>query len=1312
MEYNKIENLWKLSKSEVANMTKRLLSMLLALVLVFSTVPQAAFAAEDTLFGLIAETPSATNDTLNQILANKSVLPELAAMDVQLTGSDAPAKAAGSLKDGLLTLEAQGDWVPARYLLGEEMLPYEGSVQLEDDPDLVSVIYVRDLGAGKVRAVYDYLTALAGETARQKKNLDSISTNTIITALGMLDGGFIEDMIYAVEDLDRWDLGFSDITDEELKQVKAEYIQIIEQLLDRLVEGDDLYMEYVNRRGYPLYEDYLRVYAMLSEYDNQGLYHYYTNYRDINQELTLLSGCLHDMMGEKQSDGSYENEDIVNALLWEMGYGLLVKASDLADIAERMIRVADALPEVCSYIDSTDLRDAAAVKILFGQDRSDTPLVTNFRAQELNPVIETESAPLELLAAPKIPEAIRILDDQGQEITGQTLAVDMFDSRTLSLAASLLPEKAQGDITWKVSDSKIATVEDGQVTLLKPGTVTVTASLAKPKLSASLKLNVFYLEEAKQLTAQTEIPAIGLQSGFTSQMLVFGAGEEPLDPANLIFSIPEKESKIATVDENGVITAGDKAGTATVTAAIANDPLNRKVTAKVKVIPIQTETLSLLPLASDPAEVTLLDANGEVTADPDLAVNATIFLNAEDLDGDTYLFRISAAALDSLGREQALTAKSLKWTTTDSRIATVKGMNDGMAIVTVKKGTDGACVIGAVTTDLAKIENGITIHVRDYTPRLESASLTLNPNLTEGVTTSLLPSYGNGILSVSLHESAGKKGYREEATQRFSALWEDGLLTLDTTDAIKNGTYKLLLKAEAQNGKTYEYPLSVKVSNTLPTVTVKQSGKLNLFHTDSETAFSITAKGGTISHVVLVEESTASFVSTGFDTETGTLGLMLSEAYRNGEVPMDSKAEIRIFFEGYEIPVTKSITVGTEKKAPKLTLSDASSLVYTALEGEHSAVFTVEGVDEADITVDAPFAEAQVEGNRVKLILTGTKGGNAVITVTKPTWVGTVTLKHKVTVQTKLPTVKLSSSTLKLNTVLGDEAVADTKLSLTKGATDFAITGFTCSTEYEGFTLTLAGNTLTAQLTGPEAADKTLKLQPILTHLPTGEQITLEKALTLKVDIFTGKPAIALTASGKLDTLVPGSAITYTVKSLTNISGTPSAVRLEGNGAERFDVNLEGQTAKLTLKKGAAQEKNKSYKLTLVFTIGSQEVASKITVKVNQGTMKFAYPKSLNLYQANSRLACVLEVTAPEGASIESITLGSKTTAPLARALGNNAVTYVELSDGRVLVSFKVNNPAYLTYGKSYTLYLDITPKGNAQNAAPTQLKLTVKTFK
>ncbi|MBQ8752476.1 MAG: hypothetical protein IJZ13_05165, partial [Clostridia bacterium] len=147
-----------------------------------------------------------------------------------------------------------------------------------------------------------------------------------------------------------------------------------------------------------------------------------------------------------------------------------------------------------------------------------------------------------------------------------------------------------------------------------------------------------------------------------------------------------------------------------------------------------------------------------------------------------------------------------------------------------------------------------------------------------------------------------------------------------------------------------------------------------------------------------------------------------------------------------------------------------------------------------------------------------------------------------------------------------------------KGATDFAITGFTCDSEYQGFTLTLEDGILLARLTEPElASNGSLKLYPILTHLPTGQQVTLDKALTLKVQIYSGRPSVTVSASGKLDTIVPGSRITYTIKKLSNISGTPEAVRLEGIGAEQFRVTLEGNTAVLTLDPEVPQLKGKTY---------------------------------------------------------------------------------------------------------------------------------------
>jgi len=202
-------------------------------------------------------------------------------------------------------------------------------------------------------------------------------------------------------------------------------------------------------------------------------------------------------------------------------------------------------------------------------------------------------------------------------------------------------------------------------------------------------------------------------------------------------------------------------------------------------------------------------------------------------------------------------------------------------------------------------------------------------------------------------------------------------------------------------------------------------------------------------------------------------------------------------------------------------------------------------------------------------------------------------------------------------------------------------------------------------------------------------------------------------ASGKLDTIVPGSSITYTISKLTNIAGEPTDVRLEGTGSELFNVELnEEGNAVVTLKAGQEYQKDKSYKLQLVYTIAGQEVAANVTLKVTQSAVKFASVKALNLYQSNSRLAVVLEMTAPAGASVDSISLGSKTAKQFWNALGENDVTFVELEDGKVLVSFKIENPAYLSYGKSYTVYLDIVPEGSAANAKPTSVKLTVKTFK
>ena len=830
--------------------------------------------------------------------------------------------------------------------------------------------------------------------------------------------------------------------------------------------------------------------------------------------------------------------------------------------------------------------------------------------------------------------------------------------------------------------------------------------------------------------------------------------------------------------------------------------------------------LELIPMVGEPAEV-VQQADGSYI----------VFLDKEDVAKEKIEFSIMANAMDAEGNPIVLGPKDLKWTTSDSRIATVKS-DKYMAIgnATIKAKVDGACVITAVNNK-TKDEAIVTIHVRDYAPRLGATSLSLNTYKIEGVSTDLIPSYDNTVEAVELLEYNSKtKTY--EAGENFEVCLEGEKLFLNHTATLKNGTYKLQLVATCVNGETYTYKINAKVANKFPSVTVKQAGKFNTFFKDSTAQLKLTAKDAVITDATLFNGTYVGI----FDGSN--LNLVYDAEYLEGEGKLNNKASIEIYLEGYREVLKKSVTISTEKKAPKVALSEKSTVVNTALAGAPVTGFlayypeTEELVAPEHIRAEASFATATItEDGLVLMTLDGKKGGTVNVYVQKENWTEPVKLTHKITVQTKLPTLKMESSSVKLNTVFTDQyavqylyldqrnmVIGDLWLEATsnkesvlqemdkflvevyadgivlavdpnnlpkKGTYEIKVTAFVYNdmdpdnltqlapktfkvvvedkvptfklktstlklnknlnqpgyTAYAETSWTMSGGNPEYKVIDmvraeeyadffvsydPETANICVKLMnsekkngtypisvyPVLENIYTGNTVRLPKPVNLKVQVYEGKPSVTVKAAGKLDTIVPGSNITYTISKMTNIAGEVEDVRLEGTGSELFDVELVDGKAVVTLKSDVEYQKDKSFKLKLVYTIAGQEVAANVTIKVTQSTVKFASTKALNLYQSNSRLACTLVMTAPAGASIDSITLGSKTAKQFKNALGADGITFVEMEDGTILVSFKISNPAYLSYGKSYTVYLDILPEGNAANAKPTSVKLTVKTFK
>ena len=78
---------------------------------------------------------------------------------------------------------------------------------------------------------------------------------------------------------------------------------------------------------------------------------------------------------------------------------------------------------------------------------------------------------------------------------------------------------------------------------------------------------------------------------------------------------------------------------------------------------------------------------------------------------------------------------------------------------------------------------------------------------------------------------------------------------------------------------------------------------------------------------------------------------------------------------------------------------------------------------------------------------------------------------------------------------------------------------------------------------------------------------------------------------------------------------------------------------------------------------------------------------------------------------IDDISISTKTSSELLKALGEDGINATIEGDTAGL-KLTVENAALLKAGKSYALYLDITPKNNAANLKPAQMKLAVKVMK
>lgn len=264
-------------------------------------------------------------------------------------------------------------------------------------------------------------------------------------------------------------------------------------------------------------------------------------------------------------------------------------------------------------------------------------------------------------------------------------------------------EKAAAELTleWTSSNEEVATVDaNGLVTAVEAGTADITVSVPDTELTSTCKVTVTVPVEGIQAPDEMQLTINGTASKEIGAKLV------PEDATGVKLVYESSDENIATVDENGVVTA------------VANGEC--VITTSVQ--PIVEETAD-----SEPAEDTYSSASTDASAPASSAASETADSGSEPSDteetpsvdyssmtAETKVYVVTAATSLKLSSDsgsvkvgnsvnisvytepaEADTAKAadVKYTSSDESVATVIGTTEGDAAFTVKGVKAGSVTI-------------------------------------------------------------------------------------------------------------------------------------------------------------------------------------------------------------------------------------------------------------------------------------------------------------------------------------------------------------------------------------------------------------------------------------------------------------------------------------------------------------------------------------------------------------------------------------------------------------------------------------------
>ncbi|MBR3441775.1 MAG: Ig-like domain-containing protein [Bacteroidales bacterium] len=376
----------------------------------------------------------------------------------------------------------------------------------------------------------------------------------------------------------------------------------------------------------------------------------------------------------------------------------------------------------------------------------------------------------------------------GVKIDPETL--ELIEGETGTLKATVEPADATDKkVNWTTSSAEVATVADGVVTAVAPGTATIIATTADGGKTVTCAVTV----NPKPVPVEgvsVEVETVEIAEGETATIVVTVT---PEDASVKDVTFASSDEAVATVDEEGNITAvAPGTATITVTTADGGKTATCEVTVTPKVVPVEG-------IAFTKEQVSVVE-------------------------GEKVLLYVSFTPKNA-------SDKRVTWSSSDTGIATidskgnVTGVKPGTATITVKT-TDGGktatCEV-AVTKKPTPV-SGVTIN---------RTSLTLTIG-------------GSAILvaTVSPEDATNQKVVWSSSDESIATVDQNGEVT-----AVKKGTAKVTATTE-DGGKTATCDVTVTDKPVVATGVTLNKKTLSLMESQTSQLAATVAPANVTNHEV------------------------------------------------------------------------------------------------------------------------------------------------------------------------------------------------------------------------------------------------------------------------------------------------------------------------------------------------------------------------------------------------------------------------------------------------------------------------------